>query len=296
MTPGARSDRSDRGVVPCPERGREPRASRHGATGGASGGRGRWRSFAKLALAAALLRRRGAARDASPLSGIVHAREPARLAARCGRDRAWPRHRRGRGRRVRLRLEDYDPLLAARALHDHGLRRSCRQGRRRVGGPGEHGDDREHCPDGQYDDPDALHDQSPPSLHDCAAGAGACCTTAAGAGAGAGRCTSPAIAAPPVRTVAARTAASASIGRFAFMPPLYATARKRGASARASFGKGSGRTQPDHGVDAAARGLAELDLAIVRSDEVPNDRQPGPRPLRIRRARTDRTPARAAPA
>jgi hypothetical protein len=63
-----------------------------------------------------------------------------------------------------------------------------------------------------------------------------------------------------------RTAASPSMERFAFMPALYGTPGKRRASARASFGKGSGRTQADHGVDAAARRLAELDLAVVGGD------------------------------
>ena len=81
------------------------------------------------------------------------------------------------------------------------------------------------------------------------------------------------MAAPPVRTVAARTAASASMGRFAFMPAFYDFAGKRRASARASFGKGSGRTQADHGVDAAARRLSELDLALVGLDEPLHDRE-----------------------
>ena len=64
------------------------------------------------------------------------------------------------------------------------------------------------------------------------------------------------MAAPPVRTVAARTAASASMERLAFMPAFYGLAGKRRASAWASFGKGSGRTQAHDGVHAAARGLA----------------------------------------
>jgi hypothetical protein len=41
-----------------------------------------------------------------------------------------------------------------------------------------------------------------------------------------------------VRAVAESTAASASMERFAFMPPLYDRAGKGRASARASFGQG----------------------------------------------------------
>ena len=80
------------------------------------------------------------------------------------------------------------------------------------------------------------------------------------------------MAAPPVRTVAARTAASASMGRFAFMPSFYDLAGKRRASSRASFGKGSDRAQPDDRVDAAGRRLAKLDLALVGRDEPSHDR------------------------
>ena len=81
------------------------------------------------------------------------------------------------------------------------------------------------------------------------------------------------MAAPPVRTVAARTAASASMERFAFMPPFYASAGQGRASARARFGKGSGRTQADDGVDASARRLAELDLSLIRCHQPLDDRQ-----------------------
>ncbi len=81
------------------------------------------------------------------------------------------------------------------------------------------------------------------------------------------------MAAPPVMTVAVRTAASASMGRFAFMPAFYDFAGKRRASARTSFGKGSGRTQADHGVHAAARCLVELDLPLVGGDEPLHDRE-----------------------
>ena len=80
------------------------------------------------------------------------------------------------------------------------------------------------------------------------------------------------MAAPPVMTVAARTAASASMGRFAFMPAFYDLGGKRRASARESFGKGSGRTQADHRVHTAACCLAELDLALVGRDEALDDR------------------------
>lgn len=82
------------------------------------------------------------------------------------------------------------------------------------------------------------------------------------------------MAAPPVMTVAARTAASASMGRFVFMPALYDVAGKRRASARASFGKGSGRTEPDYRVDAAAGRLTKLDLALVGGDQPLDDCEP----------------------
>ena len=81
------------------------------------------------------------------------------------------------------------------------------------------------------------------------------------------------MAAPPVMTVAARTAASASMGRFVFMPALYDVAGKRRVSARASFGKGSGRTQPNHRVDPACGRLTEFDLALVDVDEPLDDRE-----------------------
>src|SRR5215470_1882128 len=81
------------------------------------------------------------------------------------------------------------------------------------------------------------------------------------------------MAAPPVRTVAARTAASASMGRSAFMHPFYASVGKRRESARASFGKPLASTEANYGVDAAAGCLVELDLAFVRGDEPLDDRE-----------------------
>ena len=57
-------------------------------------------------------------------------------------------------------------------------------------------------------------------------------------------------------------------------PAFYASACKRGASVRTSFGKRSGRTEADDGIDAPARGVAKLDFALVGRNELPDDRQP----------------------
>jgi hypothetical protein len=84
------------------------------------------------------------------------------------------------------------------------------------------------------------------------------------------------MAAPPVRTVAARTAASRSRERLAFMPPFYAAGCQGRERGQASFGKGSGRTQPDDSVDAASPSLAEFHLSLVRRDEPLDDRQAQP--------------------
>ena len=178
--------------------------------------------------------------------------------------------RRGRGRRVRRRLEDDELLLAVRALHD------ARSARRRGGGGAAGRDDQAST----ATIASIAQTESTTTQMRCmishllrpTTARGARALAAApplpGAAAGAGRCTS-----PSDRRAAGedgrcedgrqceRVIASCSCLRSTTSP-----ANGGRAPGQASVKVQAGR-RPDDGVDAAARRLAQLDLAFVGGDE-----------------------------